>query len=402
MSAIKNLFNNSKQYISDYVYNIGGMMLLQGVLQLIIYPLINYFQGENVLGDVIYYMGIVYIFAQAAGYALCQMRLVSRKDYTTTNGDYLLLGGIFAIVFAVIGGIVVSFKISGFELVGFLTILVFAIFRFYCSVQYRLTLDFKFCFKYFLWICIGHLAGAGLYFITDLWYLIFIVGEFAGIVYVLFKGTILKPEKFSQNKKVLSIAVLSLCISYLLTYLMENADRIILHNMINAEAVSLYYAASLIGKTALMFVGPINTITLSYVSANEKKLTKGEFLRTFKIYMVVGVVLYILCLVGTPIFVNIFYPNLYNGIHGLNVIVNAAQIINLTASLPLILVLASLGSKYHLRINVIYALVYIPVGVALAYLFGLRGYAVASLIASIVKFAAVFIVGYRKIPQTME
>ncbi len=399
MSAIKNLFNNSKQYISDYVYNIGGMLLLQGVLQLVIYPLINYFQGESVLGDVIYYMGIVYIFAQAAGYALCQIRLVSRKEYTTTNGDYLLLGGIFAIVFAVIGGIIVSFKITGCELVGFLAILVLSIFRYYCSVQYRLTLDFKFCFKYFLWICIGHVIGAGFYFVTDLWYLIFIAGEFAGIAYVFARGTILKPEKLSQNKKVLSIAVLSLCLSYLLTYLMENADRIILHNMINAEAVSLYYAASLIGKTALMFVGPINTITLSYVSANEKNLTKGEFLNTFKIYTVVGIVFYLLCLVGTPIFVKIFYPNLYDGIHGLNIIVNAAQIINLTASLPMILILASLGSKYHLRINALYALVYIPLGITLAYLFGLRGYAVASLVASIVKFTAVFFVGYRKIPR---
>lgn len=399
MNAIKNLFNNSKQYISDYIYNIGGMLLLQGVLQLIVYPLINYFQGENILGDIVYYMGIVIILAQAAGYALCQIRLVSRKEYTTTNGDYFLIGGILSIVFAIVGGVIASFKISGCELVGFITILVLSIFRNYCAVQYRLILDFKFCFKYFLWISIGHIVGLGLYFVTDLWYLIFIVGEFAGIAYVFIKGTILKPEKLSQNIKVLSIAVLSLCLSYLLTYLTENADRIILHNMINAQAVSLYYAVSLIGKTALMFVGPINTITLSYVSANEKNLTKDEFLKTFKLYAVVGAVFYVLCLIGTPIFVKIFYPNLYDGIQGLNVIVNAAQIINLTASLPMILILASLGSKYHLKINALYASVYIPLGIAMAYLFGLKGYACASLVASIVKFATVFFIGYKKIPR---
>lgn len=85
-------------------------------------------------------MSIVYILAQSVGYALCQTRLVIRKEYETTKGDY-------------------SFLLTGMVIV---------------SV---------------------------------------VVGELAGVLYIVLKGQIFKPEPRSENTGKLANAVLILCFS---------------------------------------------------------------------------------------------------------------------------------------------------------------------------------------------
>lgn len=77
----------------------------------------------------------------------------------------------------------------------------------------------------------------------------------------------------------------------MITYSLENLDRIVLIILMDATAVSVYYAVSLVGKTMLMFVGPISTIILSYISASKRTQTRAEFLCAFRLYTVIGVLL---------------------------------------------------------------------------------------------------------------
>ncbi len=398
MNIVK-IFSANKKYISDYIYSMGSMLILQVVLQLIIYPLINHWHGEETLGSIVYYMSVVYIIAQTVGYSLSQTRLVVRKEYETTNGDYNLISVILVLISTLLGAVIVSNRLNTPELIGYSLILAITTYRFYCTVEYRLKLNFKICLIFFIIISLGYLVGTVLYFITEQWYLIFITGELAGVLYIVLKGSIFKPEKRSQNTKKLTFAVLTLCASSAITYTIENLDRIILLNFIDARAVSIYYAVSLIGKTLLMFVAPINTITLSYVSANNRSQTRTEFLSACKIYIVIGIGFYLMCLIGTPIFTKLFYPNLYPQMHGLNVIVNAAQIIGLVSSLPMVLILNSLGSKYHLGIHLVYAATYVPLSMILTNNLGIVGYAWASLISNTVKLVIVILSGIIKMQK---
>ncbi len=398
--TMNGFLNKNKKYISDYIYSMGSMMILQIVLQLIIYPLINYWHGEETLGNVVYYMSIIYIIAQTVGYSLSQTRLVVRKEYETTNGDYNLISAVLVLISTLIGAVIVSGRLCAADLIGYAMVLAITTYRFYCTVEYRLKLNFKICLIFFLTISAGYLIGTVLYFFTGLWYLIFITGELAGVFYIVIRGSIFRPEKCSDNVKRLSVAVVTLCASSVITYTIENLDRIILLNFIGAKAVSVYYAVSLIGKTLLMFVAPINTITLSYVSANNRTQTRKEFLAACKIYMVIGIGFYLMCLIGTPIFTRVFYPNIYPEIQGLNIIVNAAQIIGLVSSLPMVLILNSLGSRYHLGIHLIYAAIYLPLAILLTNIFGIVGYAWAALISNTVKLVIVILAGIMKMRKT--
>ena len=71
---------------------------MNGVLQLLIYPLFNRILGSDTLGNLLYIMGLVAILCPSVGQALNTSRLVARREYEVTNGDYncllLLFGGV--------------------------------------------------------------------------------------------------------------------------------------------------------------------------------------------------------------------------------------------------------------------------------------------------------------------
>ena len=64
---------------------------MNGVLQVIVYPLLNRIMGSDQLGELLYLMGLVAILCPSVGQALNTSRLVVRRDYQVTNGDYNIL-----------------------------------------------------------------------------------------------------------------------------------------------------------------------------------------------------------------------------------------------------------------------------------------------------------------------
>ena len=75
---------------------------MNGVLQVIVYPLLNRIMGSDQLGELLYLMGLVAILCPSVGQALNTSRLVVRRDYQVTNGDYNILllafGGIGTLI----------------------------------------------------------------------------------------------------------------------------------------------------------------------------------------------------------------------------------------------------------------------------------------------------------------
>ena len=79
---------------------------MNGVLQLIINPVLNRIMGDDQMGFMLYIMGLAAIVCPSVGQALNTSRLVVRRKYDVSNGDYnvliLLLGGIGTIITLVI------------------------------------------------------------------------------------------------------------------------------------------------------------------------------------------------------------------------------------------------------------------------------------------------------------
>ena len=74
-----------KRIVSNTAYTIGGALLMNGVLQILVYPLLNRFMGSDQLGELLYLMGLVAILCPSVGQALNTSRLVVRRDYEVAN-----------------------------------------------------------------------------------------------------------------------------------------------------------------------------------------------------------------------------------------------------------------------------------------------------------------------------
>lgn len=397
---ILHMIRKKKKLFSDLIYTVGASVLMNGVLQLCIYPYINYKMGEAYLGNVVFYMSIVYIIGQSMGMSFCSNRLVLRNQIETTNGDYNFLLRILAPLGAVAGAAVFSLYTDGIgEILAFGMLVLFTVLRYYANVEYRLKLNYKKYFLYFVILTAGYGAGALVYAATGQWVFIFLTGEVTATLYMFCKGTIFRNEPRTQNTAHVTKHILFLLLSYLVFEGITNADRMILKNMLDAKAVALFYVVSMIGKTLQLFVGPINNIALSYMSADKKSMTREDFLKTSALYTGVGAVFYLFCLVGTPLYVKLFYPNLYGNLGGLNLVVNAGQVINFAASLILPSILASLGSKYHMMLQVVYAAVYLPLAILFTLHGGIWGFAFATLIANGLRLAELLVFGLYKLPK---
>ena len=164
------------------LYTMGGLLFMNAVLQIVITPLLNRMMGAEQLGGLLYITGLVAIICPSIGQALNNSRLVVRRDFDVTNGDYdwLLLG------FGLIGSIVALFM-SGKSLesplmaAGVFLMFMLTVFRYYGDVEYRLNLNYRRYFIYYLLIGIGYLAGFGIYRLTGQWVWIYLIGEAAAL-----------------------------------------------------------------------------------------------------------------------------------------------------------------------------------------------------------------------------
>ena len=263
-----------KRIVSNTAYTIGGALLMNGVLQILVYPLLNRFMGSDQLGELLYLMGLVAILCPSVGQALNTSRLVVRRDYEVANGDYNILLLFFGGIGTAVSLFVAKDSMTSVPVVLWTVVLLMTtIFRYYGDVEYRLNLNYRRYFCYYAVLTAGYVAGFGVYLVTKNWFLVFVTGEAASLVYLAVTGTVF--HGFFRRSPWFGKALERggfLVFSYLITNLTLNIDRLALEHMIGHLAVTQYYVTSLIGKTLVLLVAPVNTIIISYLTRKQERM----------------------------------------------------------------------------------------------------------------------------------
>ena len=384
-----------RQLVKNTLYTIGGALVLNGILQLLIYPRLNAELGAEQNGMVLYIMAFVNILGPSVGQAMNNSRLVVRRELPVTNGDYNLSIGIFSAV-----GILVSLLLAGEALNGVLSfglaaaVMLLTIYRFYGDVEYRLSLDYRKYFIYYTFCGVGYALGYLFYRLSGQWMLIFVTGEAAALLYVWLTGSIFRP--FADRSKYFPVVVrrgLLLVISYLVTNVTLNIDRLYLKSALGGTAVTQYYVVSLIGKTLVLFIAPINTIIISYLTKENRRISRKQFFLFSGAGMVVSAVFFLLCQIGTPLFIRLFYPDLSDSTAGLVTVVNLTQILAMLSAYLFIVVLTFTDEKWQLILQVVHLIVLLGLIVSMTPGAGIRGFAAAMLIANALRIGAVMLLG---------
>ncbi|MDO4477839.1 MAG: hypothetical protein Q4B73_02210 [Lachnospiraceae bacterium] len=386
--------NKKKSIFGNTIYTIAGALVLNGVLQLIIFPRLTAEMGAEAIGAVLYITGLVSILGPSIGQALNTGRLVVRRDHDVSNGDYDCTILLFSAI-----GIAAALIFSRASLAGALTYLLTAllllvtIFRYYGDAEYRLSLNYKRYFIYYLLISLGYLVGYGLYRLGGSWFFIFLIGEAAALVYVSVTGGIFRQFfRRSPNFSLVLGKGAILVASYFVTNTTLNIDRLVLNNTLGGTAVTHYYVVSLIGKTLVLFIAPINTILISYLTKDKVRIDRKSFMKYAGIGLLVAAVFFALCQIGTPIFIRLFYAELYQDVLPYVTVVNLTQILSMLSAYLFIIVLTFTSEKWQLGLQcahfvIVLLLIFAMMGGTL------MGFSNAVLIANALRILAVLVLG---------
>ncbi|MBR2957421.1 MAG: hypothetical protein IKC20_04150 [Clostridia bacterium] len=382
-----------KKFATDFIWSIAALVTMNGVLQLFVYPLLNRQLGQAAFGNVLYVLGIVAVFAPSVGLAANNIRLVESRERQVLNGDSLLamlpllaVSGI--IFFAVCNGYFVG--VSDYIMAALLIVL--TTLRYYGDVEYRMTLNYKGYFVYYLVLSFGFVIGALLYPLTKSWLLCFLLGEATVWLLLVVKGHIYKPLKKSENTVAVSRKVLVLAASYLLVNMVLNLDRVLLQHLIDSSTVTVYYVASLLGKTAALLVGPLNGVVIGHLTKGKTKpITKKSFAIVSGAVLLVGAVLFAGISIVMPLFVKLLYPDIYLDVFSVSTLANLSQIICFASSLLLTIMLTFCSERWQFAIQLVYAVIFLGLSVLFTNSNGLQGFVIASLAANTLRL--VFTVG---------
>ena len=377
-----------KKFATDFIWSIAALVTMNGVLQVLVYPLLNRHMGEAAFGNVLYVLGILAVIAPSVGLAANNIRLVESRDKTVLNADLLLAMLPQVAVFGVVFFAVCKGYLSGvIDFIMAALLVVLTTLRYYGDVEYRMTLNYKGYFIYYLVLSLGYISGALLYSLTKSWILCFLLGEAAVWLLLTVKGHVYKPLKKSENTAHISKKVLTLAVSYLLYNAVLNLDRVLLQHLIDSSTVTVYYVASLLGKTAALLVGPLNGVVIGYLTKGKTKpITQKSFLLVSVGILAAGAVLYLGITVVMPIFVKLLYPEIYSDVMDVSALANLSQIICFASSLLLTIMLTFCSEKWQLAIQALYAVSFLGLAWFMTKQNGVHGFVLASLVANTLRF----------------
>ena len=382
-----------KKAFVDLIWSVMAVCFLHGVLQLAVYPYINRRLGAEMFGDVLYVLAILGIMSPAAGLAANNRRLIDGGK-TTENGDYLLAMLPHVILYSCLFLVLCKSYFSGVgQWLAAILLVVFTLLRFYGDVGYRMSLNYKGYFVYYLVVSAGYVLGLLLYPLSGSWLLCILLGEALCLLPSAISG-IYWPLKLSPQWKSVGKQTALLSFSYLLSNTVLYLDRLLLQNLVNGNAVSVYYIASLLGKTAALLITPLNSVIIGYLSKYRIRINRRNYLRCGIVSIGAGAIIYLCILLVVPIFTRWFYPDLFDSVMEISSIANLAQILFFIASPLLVIMLTFCDSAWQLAVQIAYAAVFIPACYLGVRIGGVRGFVWGGVASNLFRLLLVLIVGF--------
>ena len=167
-----NIYAKVKMFCKDSIWSIAALVLMNIVSQFVVYPIWAQRYGSEVYGNIVYAMSLINIFAVSVGVSTNYARMSESSIRKTVNGDYNrllcaagIISGIFCFLMLYYGNMQMSK--SDAILAGILCLL--TLWRYYADVEYRMKLNYKGYFLYYLIISSGYLLGILLFLATDRW-----------------------------------------------------------------------------------------------------------------------------------------------------------------------------------------------------------------------------------------
>lgn len=390
---------SKKKMLADSAYSVLGLVFMNAVLQLAVYPIWERRLGAETLGDILYLISLMSVFAVSMGVSVGYARMRKSVSAKTRNTPYMVILACASLVAldvaflaSMLGG--VELDLAETLLLGLL--MCATMWRYYADVEYKLYLNYKRFFIYYSLIGAGYLVGLLLFYITELWLLALLTGELFGLLYVLLRGRIfiIDDEPFTPELDFAAKLSLTFFGAEVLSTFIFNADRIILRSLIGSEAVADYYVASLFGKTAALLTVPLSGVVIGYL-AKYKGVLSHKLMNMITAGAGIGIFLgSAACTVASNIFIPIIYPDRLDAVKAYFVSANLSQILYFASNVITVILLRFARSKYQLYVNAAYAVAFVLICIPCAIFGGLRAFCIGLALTCLIRFLFAAGLGY--------
>ena len=390
---------SKKKMLADSAYSVSGLVFMNAVLQLAVYPIWERRLGAETLGDILYLISLMSVFAVSMGVSVGYARMRKSVSAKTRNTPYMVILACASLValdvaflVSMLGG--VELDLAETLLLGLL--MCATMWRYYADVEYKLYLNYKRFFIYYSLIGVGYLVGLLLFYITELWLLALLTGELFGLLYVLLRGRIfiIDDEPFTPELDFAAKLSLTFFGAEVLSTFIFNADRIILRSLIGSETVADYYVASLFGKTAALLTVPLSGVVIGYL-AKYKGVLSHKLMNMITAGAGIGIFLgSAACTVASNIFIPIIYPDRLDAVKAYFVSANLSQILYFASNVITVILLRFARSKYQLYVNAVYAVAFVLICIPCAIFGGLRAFCIGLALTCLIRFLFAAGLGY--------
>lgn len=379
-----------RTFITDFIYGAFGLVMMNVILQFFVNRIVINQLGAAEGGLYLYVMAIIALVGTSVGCGASYARMVESNKEQTVNGDYnlfLLLGAVIGILVLFVGMIAQGiFQPIQFLLVSLL--LVITMLRYYGDVQFRLHVNYKGFLLYYLLISAGYLIGCLTYRYTQNWVLVLLPGELLAFLYVCIRGEIYGRPLWKRSKRAAAnlkaAAVLS--VSEFLSNFVSYMDRILVPFIAGDEANTLYYIATLLGKTMALLTTPLNGVIIGHLAKYQGGIRKRRYLQLTALLLAAAAAVTGVSVLTSHIVIYFLYPGLYDSVKQMFLVANASQVLFFISNTQMVIVLRFGNEKYQLYLGVIYTILFFAVAVPALYFWQLWGLAYSMLAINAAKF----------------
>lgn len=388
-----------RRLIKDFGLNFLASILTVALAQILLFPMLARMYSAEQYGIILTLYGVANTIIGTFGGSLNNTRLIVNSRYEEKKGDFIVL-----LIISTFAGVVSIFIYNKLYIqldggnIFFIILYVFAgILVTYGNVAFRLKINYKKIFFNSVFTAFGQCIGMVLiiYVFPNYWTIAFAFGQMLSCLYIFFRSDIfLEPitiTKFFcstiQKNAILIITTLS---ANVLTYL----DRLLMLPILGGDAVSSYTTAAFFGKTLGMATTPIAGVFLTYFAQKDYKMTKKRFWLQNLIILACSTIFYCFSLIAAVPITNIMYPKLVNSAIPYMHLANLTAIISLNANMTQPAVLMFSNTYWQIFIQTVYCITYMGLGVIGVKYSGLYGFAIAALIASIIRLLLLYGIGH--------
>lgn len=387
-----------RRFAGDMVYSLAGLMILNMTLSFGVYPFLRSRMGAEGSGKMLFFTAIMGLMASAVGSGINYGRMKASTRHETKNGDYNRFLVFTALLCAIVTVVAICVKKdTAGDLPISIGVLIFVTtVRYYADVEYRLSLNYRGFFFYYLFIAVGYAIGMALYGISHSWVSIFILGEMFGLLFVTITGSIFKKPFFKKSQFFREDAktCVSLSSAYLLSDFVTYTDRVVLPMTAGDAASYYFFIASTVGKMSSLISTPLNGVITGHLARYQGKITKKMLTGVFAALSALAVILIAGTTLGSHIYVYLFYREDYNVVKNLFLLANAGQVFFFMSNTMMTVVLRFAPERYQLIMGVIYAVLFFAAVVPAMYLYKIWGAVWGLLAVNVVKFLLITMLGF--------